>query len=45
MKCVSHCGPGNGDTPLIFQPDLNLDLECDLVIGKGIMLVERGKNS
>ena len=43
MKCVSHCGPVKGDTPVIFQPNLNLDLECGLVIGEGIMLVERGK--
>ena len=26
LKCVSHCGPVNVDTPVMFQPDLNLDL-------------------
>ena len=30
---------------MIFQPNLNLDLECGLVIGEGIMLIERGKTA
>ena len=45
MRCISQCRPVNEDIPVIFQPNLNLDLESGLVIGEGVMLIERGKTS
>ena len=45
LKCVSSCGPVNEDTPVLFQPDLSLDLDSGLVVGEGVMLLERGRTS
>ena len=45
LKCVSNCGPVDADTPVMFQPDLSLDLDSGLVVGEGIMLLERGRTS
>ena len=45
LKCVSHIGPVNADTPVMFQPNLNMDLHSGLVVGEGIMLLERGKTA
>ena len=43
MRCISHCGPVNEDIPVIFKSNLNL--ESGLVVGEGVMLIERGKTS
>ena len=45
LKCFSNCGPVNEDTPVLFQPDLLLDLDSGLVVGEGVMLLERGRTS
>ena len=43
MKCVTRCGPVNGDTAVLFEPNLGLDLESGLVVGEGVVVLERGK--
>ena len=43
LKCVCRCGPLSSDTVAMFQPDLQLDLDSGLVVGEGIVVVERGK--
>ena len=45
MKCISHCGPIRVDTPVIYQPNLKLDLKYNLVIGEGIVIAKGGKNT
>ena len=42
LKCIARCGPVK-DTAVMFQPDLLLDLESGLVVGEGIVMLERGK--
>ena len=41
LKCVTHCGPVEEDTAVIFQPNLQLDLAHELVVGEGIVMLER----
>ena len=43
LKCIARCGPVREDTAVMFQPDLQLDLESGLVVGEGIVMLERGK--
>ena len=44
LKCICRCGPVSSDTPVLFQPNLNLDLSNSrLVIGEGVVVLERGK--
>ena len=43
MKCVAKCGLVNEDTPVLFEPNLGLDLESGLVVGEGVVVLERGK--
>ena len=43
LKCITRCGPVKEDTAVMFQPDLQLDLESGLVVGEGIVMLERGK--
>ena len=43
ITCISHCGTIVEDTPVIFQPDLALDLQNELVVGEGIIELKRGK--
>ena len=45
MKCISHYGTVEENTPVVFQPNLKLDLESGLVVGEGIMTVKRGKTA
>ncbi|MCH2405040.1 MAG: hypothetical protein MK200_02450, partial [Nitrosopumilus sp.] len=45
MKCISHCGPVLNDIPVIFQPDVKLELQSDLIIGEGVMTVKKGKTT
>ena len=40
---MSRCGPVNEDTAALFQPNSQLDLESGLVLGEGIVMLERGK--
>ena len=43
LHCVARCGPVNGDTAVMFEPNLNHDLHSGLVIGEGVVTLERGK--
>ena len=45
LKCISHCGPVSTDVPVIFQPEMNLELQHDLVIGDGVMSLKKGQTS
>ena len=43
ISCISHCGTVAKDMPVIFQPNLELDLQNDLIIGEGVITVDKGK--
>ena len=43
LKCTARCGPIGGDTAVLFQPNLDMDLESGLVLGEGIVMLEGEK--
>ena len=43
LRCTTHCGPVSNTTLALFEPNLSLDLESDLVVDEGIVVLEPGK--